>query len=114
MLLRLETYTDSISRDHYPPPMFTKHHRWYFENADLFIIIRGIVYGLHQIKFLTSTYFQTILSINEINEDQPQGTTCLRPIPFDDMSHADFSLLLYFLYCPYNFQGTERDWKVIQ
>ena len=30
------------------------------------------------------------------------------------MSHADFSLLLYFLYCPYNFQGTERDWKVIR
>ena len=32
---------------YYPPPVLAKHPIWYSLDADFFILIRGVLYGLH-------------------------------------------------------------------
>ena len=32
----------------YPPPILVNHHTWFLPDADFFISIQGILYGLHQ------------------------------------------------------------------
>ena len=32
---------------YYPPPVLTKHPVWYLLDANFFISIRGVLYGLH-------------------------------------------------------------------
>ena len=98
----------------YPPATIVKHHFWYFNNADFFIIIRGIAYGLHRRLFEPSPYFRNILVQNEPGHDIPRGITVHLPIPFDKLSPPIFFIFLQYLYYPKYFIGTEEDWKNIR
>ena len=98
----------------YPPPMIIKHHFWYFPDADFFIIVRGIAYGLHRRHFEPSLFFRTILSRNEPGHDIPRGTTVQLPIPFNDISPSILFTFLHYLYYPNLFVGTEEEWKSIR
>lgn len=98
----------------YPPPIIVKHHCWYFDDADFFIMIRGIVYGLHRRLFERSTYFSKILNQNEPEHDIPRGVSCFLPIPFDSLSTSHFAKFLDHLYYPDYFIATEEDWKNIR
>jgi hypothetical protein len=47
----------------YPPPILTKHHTWYLNNADLFISIHNTLYGIHQRQLVESILFREVLEI---------------------------------------------------
>ena len=98
----------------YPPPIIVKHHSWYYDDADFFIIVRGIVYGLHRCLFEQSSYFRTLLDPNESPYTHPQGTSCLTPIPFDGIIENKLDKFLYVLYHPGYYDGSLQDWKEIQ
>jgi hypothetical protein len=44
----VKSYITFFFDNFYPPPILTKHHTWYLHDADLFISIHGILYGIHQ------------------------------------------------------------------
>ena len=48
----------------YPPPILVKHAHLYFDDADLFISQREILYGLHQ-QYFDTPYFTQILTTIE-------------------------------------------------
>ena len=94
------------SKYRYPPPIIVKHHSWFFDDADFFIIVRGIVFGLHQWTFRQGLYFRNIL-------DDPtivQGVDCLYPLPFDKLLSSEFMAFLQFLYYPECYSGTKIGW----
>ena len=98
----------------YPPAIIIKHHWWYFPNADFFIIIRNIVYGLHRRHFEPSPFFRHISSQIEPGYDISRGTTVYLPIPLDDLDPSKFFVFLHYLYYPNLFSGTEEDWRYIR
>ena len=93
-----------VSCTPYPPPILAKHHTWYSVDADLFISICGILFGLHHAYFCQSRYFQTIMDVAEPKRPVPKGSQALYPLPFEFLS---------FFYQPHNFVSTKRDWKNI-
>ena len=108
------TTTASVIYYPYPPPIVVKHHDWYFYDADFFIIVCGIVFGLHRRYFEPSVYFRTILSLNEPGRGIPRGTDCFLPIPFDGLSELMFTTFLYFIYHPTHFSGSRQRWLNIR
>ena len=102
-----------VSHTPYPPPILAKHHTWYSVDADLFISICGILFGLHRTYFCQSCYFQTIMDVAEPGQPMPKGSQALDPLPFDDLDQLSFTRFLSFFYQPRNFVGTKRDWKNI-
>ena len=105
---------DSTTPFPYPPPILVKHHIWFFEDADLFISIRGIAFGLYRNFFEPSPFFQRKFKRILPGYTVPQGTTCLLPIPFDNLTYLEFSTFLMFLYRPDNFLGTKDEWFMIR
>ena len=79
----------------YPPPILTKHPIWYFLDADLFITLCGILYGLHWQHFQSSILFQEIVTHGE---SHLIGLLPHHPIPFDTLKHDLFNNLLILLY----------------
>ena len=104
----------TISHIPYPPPILTKHHTWYSNDADLFISLRGILFGLHRAYFTQSLYFQTIMDVVDSERPVPRGSQILFPIPFDDLDQLSFTRFLSFLYQTRQFQGTKREWEDIR
>ena len=102
-----------VSHTPYPPPILAKHHTWYSTDANLFISICRILFGLHRAYFCQSCYFQTIMDIAEPKWPMPKGSQALYPLPFDDLDQLSFTWFLSFFYQPHNFVGTKRDWKNI-
>ena len=98
----------------YPPLILTKHHTWYSIDANLFISIHGILFGLHHTYFSQSCYFQSIMDITEHEWPVPEGSQALYPIPFNDLNQLSSTHFLLFFYCPNNFAGTIWDWENIQ
>ena len=116
--LTLERFLDSSSntRQHYPypPPILTKHAVWFLPKPDLFISIRGLLYGLHQGRFLPhSEKFREITSIIEPCRTSPRGLTPTLPIPLDSLEELYFNEFLLLLYQPDDFHGTDERWKRI-
>ena len=109
-----ETNINSVSRSRYPPPIIVKHHIWYFPDADFFLSSKGVVFGLHLHHFAPSEYFQLLLNPVAPNNNTPLGTTCLRPLPFDDLEHEPLTIFLYALYYPQNFLGTVHEWRTVR
>ncbi len=93
----------------YPPPTVVKHYMWYYHDANLFIMIRGIVYGLHRQIFEKSDNFLTTHEIDEPGYDVPRGTTCLLPIPLNNLDTNLFDKFLSYVYYPEYFTGNEND-----
>ena len=99
----------------YPPPTFAKHHSWYFDDADLFLSRRGVLFGLHQDRFLHSSYFREILEVTDHNP-MPRGLVPTLPLPFDDISEPTFVKFLRLLYFPKSYftTGSITDWEQIK
>ena len=92
-----------VSHTPYPPPILAKHHTWYSADANLFISICGILFGLHRTYFCQSCYFQTIMDVAEPERPVSKGSQALYPLPFNnsplhDSSH--FSINLAILLAP--------------
>ena len=103
----------TISRIPYPPPILAKHHIWYSDTANLFIMIRGVLFGLHRAYFNHSRYFQTIMDMVEPGQPMAWESVPLYPIPFDDLDPLSFQQFLQFFYHTSKFCGTKRDWEDI-
>jgi hypothetical protein len=80
----------------YPPPILTKHHTWYLHDADLFISIRGTLYGIHRQQLEDSILFQEVL---QYGQNHLIGVILIHPIPFDDLKKEIFDHLLILSYC---------------
>jgi hypothetical protein len=80
----------------YPPPILTKHHTWYLLDADLFISIRGVLYGIHQRQVEDSILFQEII---RYGQSHSIGVIPIHPIPFDDLKKEIFDHFLTLSYC---------------
>lgn len=98
----------------YPPTIIVKSAIWYHHDADLFIIIRGTVYGTYRRYFNVSLYFQRIFKQIEPDYGIARGTTCWLPIPFDDLDPFIFIKFLTCLYSPALYVGDENDFKDIR
>jgi hypothetical protein len=80
----------------YPPAILVKHHTWFFPDANLFISLDGVLYGVHQFYFDQSLLFQGIIHYREANKI---GVTPLHPISFDTLKRDildNFLQILYF------------------
>ena len=108
-LLPIRPSRRTVSHIPYPPPILTKHHTWYFNDADFFISIHGILFGLHHAYFSQSRYFQSIMDVAKPEQPVPKGSQALYPIPFNDLNQLSFTHFLSFFYRPNNFAGTKRD-----
>jgi hypothetical protein len=98
----------------YPPTIVVKSALWYHPDADLFITIRGTVYGVYRQYFNVSRHFQRIFKRNEPGYNIARGTTCWLPIPFDDLDPFVFIKFLTCLYSPTTYDGDENDFKDIR
>ena len=92
-LLPIPPSRRTVSRIPYPPLILTKHHTWYSNDADFFISICGILFGLHHTYFSQSCYFQSIMDVAKPEWPAPKGSQALYPIPFNCYN---FSHILYF------------------
>ena len=113
-LLPIRPSRRTVSHIPYPPPILTKHHTWYSNDADFFISIHGILFGLHCAYFLQSCYFQSIMDVTKPERPVPKGSQALYPIPFNDLNQLSFTCFLSFFYHPNNFASTKRDWENIR
>ena len=113
-LLPIQPSKRTVSHIPYPPPILTKHHIWYSNDANFFISICGILFGLYRTYFLQSCYFQFIMDVAEPKQPVPKRSQALYPIPFNNLNQLSFTCFLSFFYHPNNFAGTKWDWKNIQ
>ena len=61
----LELAITPTFEQYYSPPVLTKHPVWYSLDANFFISIRGVLYGLHWRYFQNSPLFQEIIAHGE-------------------------------------------------
>ena len=94
----------------YPPPIMVKHAIWFFPDADLFITIRSILYGVHRSRLLhQSSFFLNIpVEIKPCRTAQ-RGSTPSLPIAFNHLDSSLFTALLH-LNNPHNFRANEFGW----
>jgi hypothetical protein len=97
----------------YPPPILTKHHTWYLHDADLFVSIHNILYGIHRRQLEESLLFQEVL---QYGRNHLIGTLPIHPISFDDLKKEIFNHLLVLLYCGTTTLNhlTRNDWVDIK
>ena len=91
----LELAITPTFEQYYPPPILTKHPVWYSLNADFFISIWGILYGLHWQYFQNSPLFQEIVAHGE---KQLVRLLPQHPIPFEILKNNLFDHFLVLLY----------------
>ena len=89
------TRTGHYSNFWTPPPVLSKHPIWYSLDADFFILIWGVLYGLHWWHFQNSPLFQEIITHGE---KQLIGLLPWHPIPFDILKNNLFDHFLILLY----------------
>ena len=91
----LEPAITPTFKQYYLPPVLTKHPVWYSLDADFFISLRGVLYGLHWRYFQNSPLFQEIIAHRE---KQLVGLLPRHPIPFDILKNDLFNHFLVLLY----------------
>jgi len=95
----------------YPPSIMVKHALWYLPDADLFITVRSILFGLHHSHFVPeSSYFQSIMDEIEPCRTAARGSNPSLPIAFNGLECSLFTAFLHLLYYPDNFQANEYGW----
>ena len=100
-------YSNFRTMDRYYPPC-TPHAVWWLENANIFLSVQGIVYGLRRIHFIQSPFFQQLLSITKLNI--LFGTMSSLPIPFDNIQPSTFGEMIYLLHLSEIFKMTKENW----
>ena len=91
----LEPAITPTFEQYYPPPVLSKHPVWYSLDANFFISIQGVLYGLHWRHFQNSALFQEIIAHGE---KQLVGLLPRHPIPFDILKNDLFNHFLILLY----------------
>ena len=91
----LEPAITPTFEQYYPPPVLSKHPVWYSLDADFFISIQGVLYGLHWRHFQNSPLFQEIVAHGE---KQLVRLLPRHPIPFDILKNNLFNYFLVLLY----------------
>ena len=91
----LELAITPTFKQYYPPPILTKHPTWYSLDADFFILIWGVLYGLHWQYFQNSPLFQEIITHGE---KQLVRLLPQHPIPFDILKNNLFNHFIILLY----------------
>jgi hypothetical protein len=120
--LHIPNLFDIISSEHniqaqndkpfpYPPPFLFKREEWYLPNANLFLSVRGKLYGLRREKFPRTCFFLDDAYRIHDNELYPRGFTLTRPFPVDHITHWEFEEFLIFLYYTEHFHGNEARWR---
>ena len=105
-------YSNFLTMDRYYPP-HAPHVVWWLENANIFLSIRGIIYGLRQIHFIQSPILRRLLTITKPPFDTPFGTTPSLPIPFDNIQPSAFREIIYLLHLCEIFKTTKESWLQI-
>ena len=113
-----ETYPKSITNNDPIQHPFIPHHHvhhplWYFDDANLFLNQRGILFGLHRQKFDIS-YFSQWLTHIEPCKTAAGGTTPSLPISIDNLSISTFIIFIQLLYRPHDFSTDINKWKNIK
>ena len=103
-------YSNFPTMDRYYPPS-APHAIWWLKNTDIFLSVRGIVYGLRQIHFIQSPFFRRLLSITRL--DISYRTTTGLPIPFDNIRPSAFGEIIYLLHLSEVFKMTKENWLQI-
>ena len=91
----LEPAITPTFEQYYLPPILTKNPAWYSLDANFFISLRGVLYGLHWRYFQNSPLFQEIIANGE---KQLVGLLPRHPIPFDTLKNDLFDHFLVLLY----------------
>ena len=91
----LEPAITPTFEQYYLPPVLSKHPIWYSLDADFFILIWGVLYGLHWQHFQNSPLFQEIVAHGE---KQLVRILPWHPIPFDILKNNLFDHFLVLLY----------------
>ena len=91
----LELAITPTFKQYYPPPVLTKHPIWYSLDANFFISIWGVLYGLHWRYFRNSPLFQEIIAHGE---KQLVGLLPWHPIPFNILKNDLFDHFIILLY----------------
>ena len=91
----LEPAITPTFEQYYPPPVLAKHPIWYSLDADFFISIWGVLYGLHWWHFQNSPLFQEIITHGE---KQLVRLLPRHPIPFNILKNDLFNHFLILLY----------------
>ena len=99
----------------YPPNHPQQHFLWFYKNADIFISVHNIIYGLHRIPFVQSPVFRQILETVIPPYNHPLGLTKALPIPFNNVDQKAFISIINILhYSNYDFNPPEEIWKRIK
>jgi len=104
-------YSNHPNIDQYQSP-FACHVIWWLENADIFLSVRGIVYGLRKIHFTQSPIFRRLLARPRLN-NTPFGTTPQTPIPFDNIRPTAFGEMIYLLHISEIYKTNSGGWLQI-
>jgi hypothetical protein len=99
------TYSNLPTLDDYIPPL-ARHVVWWLEDADIFLSIKGIVYGLRRIHFTQSPLFRHLLN----NLIPTFGTDSKNPIPFDKIHAPSFYEIIYLLHISEMFNTDSQGW----
>jgi hypothetical protein len=102
----IESSITPFFNNFYPPPILMKHHTWYLHDADLFISICGILYGIHQQQLEELILFREVLQHEQNHQIR---TIPIHPIPFDILKKEIFLVLLYCGTTTLNYL-TRKDW----
>ena len=95
----------------YPPSIIIKHPIWYFDDADFFISIKEKVFGLHKNRFQRSSYFRSLMLLDNPEQHDIRGTSCSLPLPFNKLPEPLLMAFLSLLYKPEYFSASINEWK---
>ena len=98
-------YSNFPTMDQYYPPS-APHAIWWLKNTDIFLSMRGIVYGLRRIHFIQSSLFRQLLSITRL--DISYRTMTSLPIPFNNIRPSAFGEIIYLLHLSEVFKRPKR------
>jgi len=84
-----------------------KREEWYLSNANIFISVRGKLYGLCRERLPPNCLFYTILP----GDLYPRRFTLFQPFPIPELTYLEFEEFLIFFYYTEYFHGDEERWR---
>ena len=95
----------------YPPPFQVKRDEWYLSNANIFISVRGKLYGLRRDRLPPGCLFVRDSYVIQPTELYPRGFPPSRPFPIPELTYLEFDEFLIFFYYTEYFYGDEERWR---
>src|SRR5271156_4412473 len=95
----------------YPPPFLVKRDEWYLSNANVFISVRGKLYGLRRERLPPNCLFLHDPYAILPGDLYPRGFTAFQPLPVPELTYLEFEEFLIFFYYTEYFYGDEEHWQ---